>query len=51
MELQELLFYGGLTAMAATVLLGIMAFVIFKLRTTKLNRLLDKEYGEREKKA
>lgn len=50
MELRELLFYGGIAAMATAVLCGIAAFVFFRLRAAKLKQLLDAEYGEQEKK-
>lgn len=46
MELSELLFYGGIAAMAISVLLGITAFVVFKVRASRLKRLLDAEYGD-----
>lgn len=48
MELQELLFYGGIAAMAAAVLVSIIAFVGFRLRAANLKRQLDEEYGEQE---
>lgn len=51
MELRGLLLYGGIAAMAAAVLFGIAAFVIFRLRAARLKRQLDMEYGEKEKKA
>ena len=50
MELQELLFYGGIAAMAAAVVCGIVAFVIFRLRAARLKRMLDVEYGEQDRK-
>ena len=46
----ELLFYGGITAMAAAVIFGIVAFVIFRLRGTRLRHLLDMEYGTWDEK-
>lgn len=49
--MEELLFYGGIAAMAAAVLGGVIALVIFRLRAARLKRLLDMEYGEQEKKA
>lgn len=49
--MEELLFYGGIAAMAGAVLSGVVAVVIFKLRAAKLKRLLDMEYGEQDKKA
>lgn len=46
MELRELLFYGGVAAMAAAMLVSVIAFVGFRLRAASLKRQLDEEYGE-----
>ncbi len=51
MRLSELLFDGGIAAMAVSAVLGIAALVVFKLRGAKLKRQLDLEYGKREKNA
>ena len=50
MEFSEMLFYGGIAAIAASLVSGVAAFVIFKVRSSRLNRLLDSEYGERSGK-
>lgn len=50
MEVQELLFYGGIAVMATAVLFGAAAFVFFRLRAARLKRQLDREYGVREKR-
>ncbi|MDE7244045.1 MAG: hypothetical protein K2O18_08730 [Oscillospiraceae bacterium] len=46
----ELLFYGGIAAMAAAVIFGIVAFVTFRLRRTRLRHLLEMEYGAWDEK-
>ena len=45
----ELLFYGGAAAAAAALVLGCLAFILFKVRRARLNAQLDREYGAPEK--
>lgn len=46
----EMIFYCGIAAIVVAVVLGIAVFFIFKVRFSALNRQLDQEYGEQEKK-
>ena len=46
----EALFYAGIAAMAAAVLTGVCAALVFRRRAVKLKRMLDEEYGARKKK-
>lgn len=45
----EMMFYGGLILAGSTVLLAIIFFCISKVKSTRLNAQLDKEYGEKGK--
>lgn len=42
----ELLFYGGITVMAADVAAGILCAVIFHITGRKLKQKLEQEYGK-----
>ena len=42
----EILFYGGLTCMAAAAVLGILSAVIFTVTGRRLKRKLEEEYGK-----
>lgn len=44
----EILFYGGIVAIASAVALTILHFPISQIRKVKLNVKLDAEYGEKE---
>ena len=44
----EILFNIGIVSIIASVLLGIVALVVFKVLFSKLNLQLDKEYGQQE---
>ena len=44
----EIFFYAGIIAIIASLLLGIVAFVMFKVLLSRLNRQLDQEYGPQE---
>lgn len=46
----EMIFYCGIAGLAASVVMGIAAFILFKIRFSTLNRRLEQEYGKREKK-
>lgn len=43
----ELLFYGGIGVMAAAALLGVVAFVGFRISGKRLRVRLEKEFGKR----
>lgn len=51
MELGNLLFYGGAALMAAAAVLGLAAFILYRLRAAKLKRALESEYGPQEKRS
>ena len=44
----QILFYGGIVAMALAVALGVIALVCWKTRASKLRRSFDEEYGEEQ---
>lgn len=46
MGIDEMLFYGGGAVAGAAVVVGIICFLVSRLRKAKLNARLDKEYGE-----
>lgn len=46
----EMMFYCGITAVAASIVIGIVAFIVFRVRFSSLKHQLDQEYGEQEKK-
>lgn len=46
----EVLFYGGLGITGSTLLLAIILFCVFKVKSVRLNAQLDSEYGEKKKK-
>ncbi len=50
MEFSQMLFYGGNTAIIALLVLCVLAVAIFKVRFSKLKRLLDLEYGKQNGK-
>lgn len=50
MSFSEMLFYGGITAVAVSLGLAVVAIVIYKIRASRLKRLLDSEYGRQSVK-
>lgn len=49
MGYSELFFYGGIAVSAASLLSGLIAFLIFKRKRKRLNAKLDQEYGVMDK--
>lgn len=45
-SVSELLFYGGLIGMGTTMILALLAAVIFRITGKKLKRKLEEEYGK-----
>ena len=45
-EIDEILYYGGLTIALAAVILGVILFFVFKYRRIKLELNLLDEYGD-----
>ena len=45
-SVSELLFYGGLIGMGMTMILVILAAVIFRITGKKLKKKLEEEYGK-----
>ena len=48
--LNEVLFYGGMIMAVIALILALIFFITYKVKSAKLNRQLDKEYGESRKK-
>ena len=46
LEIDEILYYGGLGAVLFAVILGVILFFIFRYRRIKLELKLRDEYGE-----
>lgn len=44
----EMLFYGGIALMGVSAASGVIAIIVFKLRSIRLNARLDGEYGREE---
>lgn len=44
----EVLFYGGLGITGGSLLLAIISFCIFKIKSVRLNAQLDSEYGNKK---
>lgn len=44
--MENILFYGGIGAMGATVIAGIVILPIFRNKTKRLNKALDETYGK-----
>lgn len=49
MGYSELLFYSGITISAVSLLLGLIAFMVFRGKRRHLNAKLDQEYGTMKK--
>lgn len=49
MTIYESLFYAGVIMMVGSALAGLLAAVLLKLKSIKLHRLLDSEYGPQVK--
>lgn len=49
MHMGDLLFYSGIATTVAALLLGVVLFVVFKLKWHRLKAKLDQEYGAIEK--
>ena len=47
--LNEVLFYGGMAMAVIALILALIFFITYKVKSAKLNRQLDKEYGESQK--
>lgn len=45
----EMILYSGLIVAVASILAGIIYYVIYKIRNRKLNAKFDAEYGEVQK--
>lgn len=48
--LNEVLFYGGIAMAVIALILALIFFITYKVKSAKLIRQLDKEYGENRKK-
>ena len=46
----EVLFYGGIVVAAAALVLAIVFFCVFKIKSARLNAKLNQEYGEKRKR-
>lgn len=46
----EIIFYCGIAAIATSIVIGIAAFIVFRVRFSALKHQLDQEYGEQAKK-
>ena len=45
----EMMFYLGIAAVIGAMVIGITAFIVFKMRFSALRRQLDQEYGKKTK--
>lgn len=45
----EMMFYLGIAAVIGAMVIGIAAFIVFKMRFSALRRQLDQEYGKKTK--
>ncbi len=45
--ISELLFYGGISAMGAAIILAVASIIIFRSGGKRLNKQLEAEFGKR----
>lgn len=49
--MDNMLLWGGFTVALGTLTIGAVYFIIYKVRGVKLDKALDKEYGERKSRS